>query len=81
MTRRRWAARLDGARIFDVWLEVAGPEVARHAEPVRLHGGVLVIRAVDAAWASQLPYFSGDLQTRANALLGPEAVHTVQVVM
>ncbi|MGI9018763.1 MAG: DciA family protein [Euzebya sp.] len=79
--RRRWAGRLDGARIFDVWDEVAGEEIAAHATPVRLHGGVLVVRAQDAGWATQLKYFTGELQGRANSLMGPDTVRRIQIVM
>jgi predicted nucleic acid-binding Zn ribbon protein len=79
--RRRWSGRLDGARIFDVWDEVAGPDIGRHARPVRLHGGVLVVAAADPGWATQLRYLAADLQARANSALGPDAVRSVQVVL
>lgn len=81
VVRRRWGGRLSGARIFEIWDEVAGPDVATHATPVRLHGGVLVIRAEDAGWATQLQYFTGELQARANSLLGPNSVRRVQIVI
>lgn len=81
VTRRRWAGRLDGARIFDVWDEVAGEEIAAHARPVRLHGGVLVIGARDAGWATQLGYLTAQLQARANSLMGPDTVRRVQIVV
>ncbi|MEE8600129.1 DUF721 domain-containing protein [Euzebya tangerina] len=79
--RRRWGGRLDGARIFDIWDEVAGEEIAGHATPVRLHGGVLVVRAEDAGWATQLRYFVGELQGRANSLLGPDTVRSIEIVV
>jgi predicted nucleic acid-binding Zn ribbon protein len=81
VTRRRWAGRLDGARIFDLWPEVAGEEIAAHARPVRLHGGVLVVGADDAGWATQLRYLAGELQARANSLMGPDTVRKVQIVV
>ena len=79
--RRRWAGRLDGARIFTLWPDVAGEEIAAHATPVRLHGGVLVIAAEDAVWATQLRYFVGEIQARANSVMGPDTVRSVQVVV
>lgn len=78
--RRRWAGRLDGARIFDIWDQVAGEEIAAHASPVKLHGGVLVIAAHDAGWATQLKYFTGEIQGRANSLMGPDTVRHIQIV-
>ena len=79
--RRRWAGRLDGARIFQLWDEVAGEQIAAHAQPVRLHGGVLVIAAEDAAWATQLRYFTSEIQARANSVMGPDTVRKVTIVV
>ena len=81
ITRRRWAGRLDGARIFDFWDEAAGPDIAAHANPVRLHGGVLVIAAEDDGWATQLRYFNGDLQARVNSIMGPDTVRKIEIVV
>ena len=36
------------------WEGVAGPEVARHAEPVSERDGVVTIRCDAAVWASEL---------------------------
>ncbi|CAN5393977.1 hypothetical protein BH23ACT9_BH23ACT9_17800 [soil metagenome] len=81
VVRRRWGGRLDGARIFDVWDEVAGEEIAAHASPVKLHGGVLVIGVQDHGWATQLKYFTSEIQARANSLMGPDTVRTIQIVV
>lgn len=78
--RPGWAARLEGARIHSCWVEVAGEQLARHAEPVRLAGGVLVVRAVSPAWAEQVRYLAGDLARQANAVLGPGSVRQVTVL-
>ncbi len=43
--RRGWGKRLQGARIHEHWAAIAGPALAEHVQPVRLHGGVLVVRA------------------------------------
>ncbi len=79
VARRRWAGRVDGARIFDVWEEVAGPEIAAHSRPVRLAGGVLVIAVDDPAWATQLQFLAPELQARANSHLGPDLVRQVRI--
>ena len=78
--RPGWAARLEGARIHERWVEIAGDQLARHAEPVRLAGGVLVVRASSSAWAEQVRYLSSALSRRANEVLGPGSVHQVTVV-
>lgn len=78
--RRGWDERLRDAAIHQHWEEIAGSELAQRATPVRLHGGVLVIRAETAAWAGQLRYLVGDLQRRANEVLGENRVQQVRVV-
>lgn len=78
--RRGWAQRLEEARVHGVWDEIAGAALAAHTEPVRLHGGVLVVRADSATWATQVRYLSGDLLRRANETLGAGTVRRVTVV-
>jgi predicted nucleic acid-binding Zn ribbon protein len=78
-TKRGWTRRLDGAQIHTRWREIAGDDLASHVEPVRLHGGVLVLRVESNVWATQVRYLAGELVERANAVLGAGAVHTVTV--
>ena len=77
--RRGWSRRLEGARVHEVWVEVVGAELAQHVEPVRLHGGVLVVRASSAAWATQVRYLAGTLAAQLNARLGEGMVERVTV--
>lgn len=77
--RRGWQARLAGARIHQHWEEIAGEQLARHVEPVRLAGGVLVVRAVSPAWATQVSFLATELMARANVVLGAGEVTTVRV--
>ena len=77
--RRGWQARLKGARVHTAWAEIAGEELARHVEPVRLAGGVLVVRVSSPAWATQVSYLAPQLLARANEVLGEGEVRTVTV--
>jgi predicted nucleic acid-binding Zn ribbon protein len=78
-SKKGWGQRLRGARVHTVWSEIAGEELARHVQPVRLAGGVLVVRAASAAWATQVTYLAAQLRDRANDVLGPGEVRTVTV--
>jgi predicted nucleic acid-binding Zn ribbon protein len=71
---RGWSRRLEGARVHGLWEEIAGSNLAEHTEPVRLHGGVLVVRATSSSWAAQLPYMANEIMRRANAVLGEGTV-------
>lgn len=79
--RRGWQRRLAATAVLDRWDEVAGPLVAAHSEPVRVAGGVLVVRVEDSGWATQLQYLRATLRDRANAVLGEPVVRSVQVVV
>ena len=72
---------MEGARIHEVWPTVAGAAVAASVTPVRLAGGVLVLAAADAAWATQVRYLERSIVARANELLGPGAVRQVTVTL
>ncbi|HUH07800.1 MAG TPA: DUF721 domain-containing protein [Egibacteraceae bacterium] len=78
--RSGWGRRLEGARVHGLWAQIAGEQLAAHAEPVRLQGGVLVIRADSAMWATQVRYLSSDIAQRANQVLGAQPVKRVSVV-
>lgn len=77
---RGWRTRLEEARVHELWEQIAGEQVARHALPVRLHGGVLVVRAESPSWASQLQYLAGELLRKAQEVLGDTTVVKVTVI-
>ncbi|MGH3443346.1 MAG: DciA family protein [Nitriliruptorales bacterium] len=79
--RRRWGARLEAAGIFSSWDEIVGPDFARRCEPVRLAGGVLVVRAESQAWATQIGYLEGEIRRRADEALRPGLVRQVKVTV
>lgn len=81
LQRRGWAERLGGASLSGEWERVVGPELARVSEPVRLAGGVLVVRVVDQVWATQLRYLLGRVRDAANGRLGAHAVREVRLVV
>jgi predicted nucleic acid-binding Zn ribbon protein len=80
VAQRRWAPRLEGAAVHGRWEEIAGARLAAHTEPVRLNGGVLVVRADSPAWATQVRYLGTELRDRANDVLGAGQVRDVHVV-
>lgn len=75
-----WQERLRDSAVHTRWVDIAGEELAHHVTPVRLRGGVLVVRAESGAWAAQLRYLSPWLLQRAQEVLGAERVDRVQIV-
>ena len=79
--RRGWRDRLEGAGIFKAWRSIVGSELAGRCEPVRLAGGRLVVRAENAAWATQVRYLTTTIIERADDVLRPGLVTSVDVVV
>lgn len=79
--RRRWGARLEAAGIFATWEKIVGRDLARRCEPVRLAGGVLVVRAESQAWATQVGYLEGEIRRRADESLRPGLVRQLKVTV
>lgn len=61
------------------WREIVGGDVADHAEPTSLRGGVLRIRADSPVWAHEIGYLVEEIRSRANASLGTNAVMEIKV--
>ena len=66
-------------RIRKAWAELVGPDAAEVLVPVRVHDGVLVLRAVDPAWASQARWLEAGVVARARELLGEGVVERLEV--
>lgn len=43
-------------KIFDVWNEVVGQQVAKVAQPERLQNGVLIVNVNNAPWRTELTF-------------------------
>jgi predicted nucleic acid-binding Zn ribbon protein len=63
------------------WSEVVGPQVAAHARVQSLRRGVLTIAVDGAPWATELRYLDDELRSRVAAIVGPDAVRQVRVVV
>lgn len=78
---RGWDERLGGVAVLRAWPEIVGEDLARVCEPVRLAGGVLVVRVVDQTWATQLRYMLDRVRENVNVRLGRHEVRTVRLVV
>ncbi len=59
------------------WREIAGEAVAGHAEPVKIEGGVLYLRADSGAWRSQLHFLKNELIRKINAFAEKRVVKNI----
>lgn len=81
LAQRGWSDRLRGAQVFTRWTDIVGADLARRCEPVRVAGGILVIRAESQVWATQLHYLTPTLLRSATEVLGPDTVREVRLVV
>jgi hypothetical protein len=54
------------------WVAVVGEDVARHAAPVRMAAGALVVACSSAAWSSELTMLAPTVAARLKTELGRE---------
>ena len=71
---RGWQQPAAEGRIFGMWPELVGADLAQHCRPVRLEGGELAIEAESTAWATQLQLLRTRLLARFKAELGADIV-------
>jgi predicted nucleic acid-binding Zn ribbon protein len=73
----RIVARIGGpsvasaSAVFAGWEKLVGEDIAAHARPISLRGGVLTLEVENPAWATQLRYMSEDLLGRITGSARP----------
>lgn len=66
--------------VFSRWDAVAGPALARHARPLRLEDGALVVAVDSPPWATQVRALADEILKRLAAETGEALVRLVVVV-
>ena len=64
--------------VFTEWPELAGPQLAAHAQPIALRDGELVVEVDDPAWVSQLRWLEPELRVRLEALPGGPKIDRIR---
>lgn len=65
-------------RLWDVWEEAVGPEIARRSYPLELRRGRLTLGVASAPWMQQLSLLRERLRDAVNQALGTELVREVR---
>ena len=65
--------------VFRDWASVVGPDLAAHSRPVSVDGDLLVIQAVDAAWASEFRWLEKELLERLAPTTNSTRITRLQV--
>jgi hypothetical protein len=72
---------LDEAEVQAVWKELAGEFIARHAEPVAVKGGHLVLRVTQPAMRFHLEQMKPLLLERIRQHFGAERIRSVKFTL
>lgn len=54
--KKGWKKQINRNRIFLIWDQLVGPEIAHHAQPQVIRGKVLWINVSDSVWIQQLQF-------------------------
>jgi predicted nucleic acid-binding Zn ribbon protein len=71
LLRRLGGPAHGGSSLLAAWPDLVGEEIARHATPVRVGDGELVVAVSDPLWATQLRWLEADLLRRVREGGGP----------
>lgn len=64
--------------MLPVWERALGPDVTRHARPVLLRHGILLVETRTATWMNELSLRREEVQDAVNRELGRNAVRTLR---
>lgn len=76
---RGWSGKVAEGMVFGRWTSVVGEDIASHATPVTLEGGVLKIAAESTAWATQLRMLQSQILAKINAAVGQGVVTSLRI--
>jgi predicted nucleic acid-binding Zn ribbon protein len=76
---RGWEVDVAVGSVIGRWPQIVGPDVAEHIQPVSFEDGVLTLRAVSTAWATQMTLLTSVLMGRLEQEVGAGTVTQIVV--
>lgn len=70
----------DGHRIWEIWNEAVGVEVARRVQPIKFRNGKLTVAVDGSSWLGQIVFLVPQLIDAVNGRLGKTVVTGVRAV-
>ncbi len=69
---------LEMMRLWDVWEDALGREIAENTKPASFKGGVLVVSVASSAWLYQLKFLEREMIVNLNAHLEQSTITRIQ---
>ena len=78
MKRLGLEQRLQQSQVFYLWSDIVGNDVARHAQPICLRNGLLIVGVDHPVWLQELSRYHKPLILRkVQERIGKKAVHDI----
>jgi len=65
-------------RVWDIWEEVVGPQIAGKTRPEALRNGVLVVSVTSSVWMQELSFMKQKILDRINQTLAPATIREIR---
>ena len=65
-------------RVWDIWEEVVGPQIAGKTRPEALRNGVLVVSVTSSVWMQELSFMKQKILDRINQTLAPGTIREIR---
>jgi len=69
--------KLQQYRAWAIWDEVVGPQIARHAQPLRIRESILEVRVENPTWMQQLQLLKPKILKELNGRLGETSLSDI----
>lgn len=69
--------RLHELKIWQVWEEAVGPQIAAKAKPAGIRDGILVVKVASSPWMQQLSLMKPEIMGQLNSMAGEQLVKEI----
>lgn len=69
--------RLKEGKIWEIWKDVVGEQIADRAQPISIRNGILTIGVAGSAWMQQLTFLKKEILNKLNELAGEQLVKEI----
>jgi predicted nucleic acid-binding Zn ribbon protein len=70
--------QIEQYRVFEIWNEAVGEQVAKVSQPERLHGGVLIVSVSNAPWRSELTFRKKEILQKIHTITNSKSITDIK---
>lgn len=65
-------------KIFDLWNTIVGEQIAKVAQPERIHNGVLIVAVSNAPWRTELTFRKKEILEKIHLTLNSTSITDIR---